>query len=75
MKRLLVGLAVTAAAAAPVAGVASAAPTNAKNAPPYAALFERPELHGVGQRQWQVHTGRDGPGRRARALHADSQHC
>jgi hypothetical protein len=34
MKRLLVGLAVTAAAAAPVAGVASAAPTNAKNALP-----------------------------------------
>jgi hypothetical protein len=31
MKRLLVGLAVT-AAAVPVAGVASAAPTNAKNA-------------------------------------------
>jgi hypothetical protein len=34
MKRLLVGLAVTAAAATPVAGVASAAPTNAKNALP-----------------------------------------
>jgi hypothetical protein len=35
MKRLLVGLAVTAAAAAaPIAGVASAAPTNAKNALP-----------------------------------------